>query len=328
MASRPLAVLLAAGLAVALSGCITAPPPASPGLRELTAVPFFPQREYQCGPAALATVLVHAGVATTPDALVPQVFLPGREGSLQAELLAATRRAGRLPVALPAAVRDGPTPQARLRAELDAGRPVLVLLNLGIGPWPVWHYAVVVGQAGEGRVWVLRSGTERRAAMGFSRFAGAWGRAGHWGFVALRPGELPAADDPTPYLTAAAGFERVAPPAEARRAWEAATQRWPEAGAAWLGLGTAAWKQGEAGAAEAAWQRAARTGAAASADTAAAAHNNLASLYLAQRRLDAAQAQLASAAALPAVAPALRAALAATAAELAAVRSPVQSPAR
>jgi hypothetical protein len=57
---------------------------------ELTDTPFFPQREYQCGPAALATVLAASEVSVTADALVPEVFLPGRQGSLQSELLAAT----------------------------------------------------------------------------------------------------------------------------------------------------------------------------------------------------------------------------------------------
>ena len=53
---------------------------------ELDSVPFFPQQRYQCGPAALATVLVDAGVDTDADALVPEVYLPGREGSLQVGL--------------------------------------------------------------------------------------------------------------------------------------------------------------------------------------------------------------------------------------------------
>ena len=39
---------------------------------ELTEVPFYPQKEYQCGPAALATALAASGVEVTPDELVPQ----------------------------------------------------------------------------------------------------------------------------------------------------------------------------------------------------------------------------------------------------------------
>ena len=37
---------------------------------ELAQVPFFPQDEYQCGPAALATVLASAGAKVTPDWLM------------------------------------------------------------------------------------------------------------------------------------------------------------------------------------------------------------------------------------------------------------------
>ena len=54
--------------------------------------PFFPQEQHQCGPAALATVLVWSGVHTSPEALTDEVYLPGREGSLQIEMVAATRR--------------------------------------------------------------------------------------------------------------------------------------------------------------------------------------------------------------------------------------------
>src|SRR5437868_6842253 len=59
-------------------------PPALHDYVELKEVPFFPQDEYQCGPAALATVLNTFGVKVTPEELVPEVYLPARKGSLQA----------------------------------------------------------------------------------------------------------------------------------------------------------------------------------------------------------------------------------------------------
>ncbi|HEY3517213.1 MAG TPA: hypothetical protein VGL98_09230, partial [Gammaproteobacteria bacterium] len=112
--------------ALALFGCASAPrlPPGLPAL-ELTAVPFFPQTEYQCGPAALATVLKHAGADVDADALTPEVYAPGLRGSLQPELLGATRRHGFIPYVIE------PEPSA-LAAELAARRPVLVLQNLGL----------------------------------------------------------------------------------------------------------------------------------------------------------------------------------------------------
>ena len=64
---------------------------------ELSRTPFFPQTRYHCGPAALATVLDGSGVDVKPDQLSASVYLPGKKGSLQIEMVAATRRYGRLP---------------------------------------------------------------------------------------------------------------------------------------------------------------------------------------------------------------------------------------
>ena len=72
-----------------------------PARVELESTPFFPQSDYQCGPAALATVLAADGVDVTADQLVSEVYLPGRRGSLQVALIAATRARGRLPYTLP-----------------------------------------------------------------------------------------------------------------------------------------------------------------------------------------------------------------------------------
>src|SRR3569623_1363896 len=129
---------------------------------ELDAVPFFPQERYQCGPAALATVLAWSGAAVTADQLVPQVYLPARQGSLQPELLAAARRYQRLPYVLE------PDLAALLR-EVGAGHPVLVLQNLGLSWAPRWHNAVVVGYDLARDEVVLRSGAGRRACPQQSR---------------------------------------------------------------------------------------------------------------------------------------------------------------
>lgn len=205
-----------------LSACAT-PTPAPPksGASELEAVPFFPQAQYQCGPAALATVLVHSGVATTPAALVPQVYLPGRQGSLQLELMAAARRAGRIAYTLDT------TAQALL-AELEAGHPVLVMQNLGLESAPRWHYAVVIGYQPEQQRVVLRSGTQYRKLESWRAFMGSWARAEFWGLVIPPSGELPAsstADAIGPYL---AGQEGQLDPAILRAAWEKALARWPQ----------------------------------------------------------------------------------------------------
>ncbi len=224
--------------AVLLTGCAINPPLqlaplAQPGGVDLTPrVPFHPQTDYQCGPAALATVLGASGVATSPEALVSQVYLPGRQGSLQFELMGASRRAGRIPypvAAEPAAVVD----------ELQAGRPVLVLQNLLTRTVPQWHYAVVVGADPARNRVLLNSGEKQGLAMKAPSFLRTWDWAGRWGLVMLRPGELPAtADaDPARYLTAVADFEAVAGSDAARPAYAAALSRWPDEPRVQMALG-------------------------------------------------------------------------------------------
>lgn len=204
---------------------------------ELTGTPFFPQERYQCGPAALATVLSASGVAVTPEALVDQVYVPGRQGSLQAELIASARRHGRIPYRLPGT-------QAALAAELGAGRPVLVLQNLGVELIPRWHYAVVIGLDPAEDAYVLRSGTERRRVTGRSLFLRTWARSDNWGLVMLGPGELPATDDPAGYLRALAAVEATGDLALAQTGYRAALDRWPDSRLARLGLGNIALSEG------------------------------------------------------------------------------------
>src|SRR5258706_3383102 len=120
---------------------------------ELADVPFFPQVDYYCGPSSLAMVLSAAGEAVTPDALVDQVFLPGRKGSLQVEMLAAARRHGMVAYEVEPRVTD-------LLRELAAGTPAIVLENYGPFSWfPVWHYSVVVGYDLPELEVIRRSGT-------------------------------------------------------------------------------------------------------------------------------------------------------------------------
>lgn len=283
------AVGAALAAAVALAGCATggsliAPSLSSSAYRtlELSETPFHPQRRFQCGPAALATVLQASGIAVAPDELTPLVYLPARRGSLQVEMVAATRRMGRLPYVL------DPNLDAILE-ELAARRPVLVLHNYGLPFLPRWHYAVVIGYDAEADALLLRSGTTARQTMGARHFMRAWDNADRWAMVALRPGELPAKARPAQYLESAAAFERVASPDSAAAVFAAAAQRWPEEPVAWIGWGTAEYRRSAFAQAAQKYRAALRI-----APTHAAARNNLAMSLLEQGCVSRAREELAS----------------------------------
>jgi tetratricopeptide (TPR) repeat protein len=244
-------------LALALSGCAGVSPVLSPHLPvetrrtavELDATPFYPQTVHQCGPAALATVLYASGVDVTPGDLVSRVYLPDRQGSLQTELVAATRGYARLPYLI--------TPDlSTLLAELQAAHPVLVLQNLGFSFYPIWHYAVVIGYLPDDDAMILRSGITRRLVMPAGRFLRTWRLAGYWGLVVLRPGELPVRPTAAAYLKAAADLESVGQTQAAALAYGAAVTRWPNDATAWLGLGNTQYQAGRLPAAEDSYRQA------------------------------------------------------------------------
>ena len=267
--------------AASLGGCavFTEPPQSAalaaavpahlPAHFELREVPFFPQTPYHCGPAALATVLVHAGLPTTPETLADAVFLPARDGALQTEMLAAARRVGAVAVPLP--------PQLlALLTEVAAGQAVVVLQNLGLAFAPRWHYAVVVGYDLATRQVVMRSGIIERELMGFVLFERTWARGGHWAFTALPPGRLPVTAGEADAVQAAIGFERVAAPAQALRAYDSVVARWPANPIAGLGQGNTRFASGDLAGAAQAFERVALHH-----DSAAAWHN----LAMTQQRL-------------------------------------------
>lgn len=242
------AALLAGCAATPVAGLLEQRPAGLPAAAEVAATPFFAQEDYQCGPAALAMVLAHAGRAATPEALVPQVYLPARKGSLQAEMLATARRHQLVAYPLAPRLED-------LLREIAAGNPVVVLQNLALDWAPQWHYAVAIGYDLDAGEIVLRSGVTRRLAMPLETFERTWGRSGHWAMLALPPEQAPAIASEPAYLAAAAALERVAP-AAARHAYETALGLWPRSTAAQIGLGNASYAMHDLAGAAAAYRRA------------------------------------------------------------------------
>jgi hypothetical protein len=233
-----LVLIFLSGCAVQTAALQASAPPGLLRRAELSATPFFPQTDYQCGPAALATALGAVGVAASPATLGDEVFVPARSGSLQTEMLAGVRRHGAVATRIPA------TLEAALR-EVAAGHVVVVLQNLGLSFVPLWHYAVLVGYDLDAGAVLLRSGRTQRAEMRMRTFEHTWARSGFWAFVALPPGEWPVTTQVDAVVEAAIGFERSAAPAQALRMYESAAQRWPENLTLAIGLGNAAYASGD-----------------------------------------------------------------------------------
>ncbi|MDT8410129.1 MAG: PA2778 family cysteine peptidase [Wenzhouxiangellaceae bacterium] len=229
-----------AALSLLLAGCAsfdTKIPQSWAPRVELSETPFYPQLKHHCGPSALITVLESSGAEPTYDEVADRIYVPDLEGSLQVELMAATRSFERIPFRLAGEFEA-------VLAEVEAGRPVLILQNLRVRSVPAWHYAVVIGYDRERGEILMRSGSERLQATPAQRWMRQWDWASRWAIVVLEPGQLPANPDLPAALRALADFDDHAAAAPRLRAWQAAAEQWPDEALAWMGTGNARYELG------------------------------------------------------------------------------------
>jgi tetratricopeptide (TPR) repeat protein len=205
-----------------------------------------------------------AGAKLTPEALIGQVYLPGRKGSLQLEMLAAARRNGRVAYVLEPQLGD-------VLLEIDAGTPVITLENYGIAFYPFWHYAVAIGFDLHAGDIIRHSGAAQRKHTPLSVFKYYWRAAGRWAMVAVPPERVPVTASEPRYTEAVIALEKTGQTRSAATAYQAMLKRWPASLVALMGRGNTAHALGDLALAEAAFRQATLAHPAA-----VAAYNNLA----------------------------------------------------
>lgn len=177
-AIRVLAVCLLSGCAATRAPL--APAGVMPGGQVLLKVPFFPDDTDQCGPSALASVLGYWEKPETPERLRGELYRAHLKGSLTIDLLLAAGHHG-----LSAEMVNGSL--ARVRGELDAGRPVIVFVNLGFRSYPVDHYMVITGYDDPGQCIFAHSGMHRDQKISYGKFDKQWKKNERWALLISPP---------------------------------------------------------------------------------------------------------------------------------------------
>ena len=134
-------------------------------------VPFYPQEDYQCGPASLAGVMNYWGAGATPEGIAKDIYSGSARGTLNLDMLLYPQRKG-----FKAAQYAGGWDD--LREKIDAGYPLVVLVDYGFWVYQVNHFMVITGYDG-GHV-IANSGRTAQIPIDRDSFLKSWKRTNYW----------------------------------------------------------------------------------------------------------------------------------------------------
>ncbi len=139
-------------------------------------VPFYEQKEFDCGPSALAGVFAFWGKTVDLDRITASIYLPQLKGTLPVDM---ERYAGEMGFI----ARSSSGTLEALKSAVRNNLPVICLVDLGFGIYRQPHYVTAIGFDDVHRVIIVHDGRTRDSVMPFKKFDRAWARAGRWMLV-------------------------------------------------------------------------------------------------------------------------------------------------
>lgn len=141
-------------------------------------VPFFPQSEYECGPAALASVLNYYGCRITPDEIAKTIYRKRLRGTLSMDLLLFAQGMGVFVRAYRGDLTD-------LKEQISKNRPLIVFQDVGYPLLPIRHFSVVIGYDETKGILILHSGKRTNKAIPYKGFLRSWAKMDNWTLLIL-----------------------------------------------------------------------------------------------------------------------------------------------
>jgi ABC-type bacteriocin/lantibiotic exporter with double-glycine peptidase domain len=141
-------------------------------------VPFYPQEEYQCGPASLASVLGYWGAGADQDDIAREIFSRSARGTLTIDMILYAKRKGFHAEQFKGSME-------KLRGSLDAGYPLIVLVDYGVSVIQINHFMVVTGYTNDGVI--VHSGKTPNKFLHEKDFLSSWKKTGYWTLLIRRP---------------------------------------------------------------------------------------------------------------------------------------------
>jgi predicted double-glycine peptidase len=175
-------ILLCLSVLLSFHGCATIERVSPKRLTDIKAekvidVPFFPQEAFQCGPAALATVINYwyektgSGKTLSPEAIAAEIYSPSARGVLGLDLELYARKRGFHTQQLAGAISD-------LKHGVDDGIPPIVLVDYGFSFYQRNHFMVVKGYSDGGIL--VNSGRKESELIAHEDLLKIWEKTGFW----------------------------------------------------------------------------------------------------------------------------------------------------
>jgi len=164
-------MILAAAFIVGCASNAGIPPSPEAG-PFIEGVPFYPQDEYMCGPAALASVMGFYGEPGSMDSVASEVYAARLKGTLPMDLLIYAKEKG-----FEAKFFRGS--MDALKESLVRKEPLILFLNLGYEFYPVGHYVVAVGMDEASKVVYAHSGMKKHERFTMKELERSWSKTGY-----------------------------------------------------------------------------------------------------------------------------------------------------
>jgi hypothetical protein len=145
--------------------------PESGYVRIIENVPFYPQEDYQCGPASLAGVLNYWGISAEPGDIAKEIFSESVKGTLNIDMALYAQKKGLHADFYKGNIED-------LKKNIESGFPVIVLVDYGISLYQVNHFMVVTGYNDYGVI--VNSGKYQNNLIIEKDFIRLWKKANYW----------------------------------------------------------------------------------------------------------------------------------------------------
>ena len=192
-------------------------------------VPFFNQEAFYSGPASLSMIANFYILPMRPGSLHHFKNNSDKTSGLQLEMLATAREIGLQSYQQANDIES-------LFAAIDQQRPIIILQNLAVDAYPIWHYAVVVGYSADKKFLLLHSGRHEYYRAARKTFENTWSRASNWSLILSPITDIPEDADVEKVIAAAIDLEHLGQHRAAQITYSTALKRWPNHFAAHLGL--------------------------------------------------------------------------------------------